>query len=26
VPGPFSKYRERNVAQFLDWYLGEMQR
>jgi glycine betaine catabolism A len=24
VPGPFSKFRERNVAQFLDWYVGEM--
>ena len=24
VPGPFSKVRERNVALFLDWYLGEL--
>jgi Rieske 2Fe-2S family protein len=24
VPGPFSKVRERNVAHFLDWYLGEL--
>jgi Rieske 2Fe-2S family protein len=23
-PGPLSRLRERNVAQFLDWYLGEM--
>ncbi|MFO1163012.1 MAG: aromatic ring-hydroxylating dioxygenase subunit alpha [Reyranellaceae bacterium] len=24
VPGPFSLVRERNVAHFLDWYLGEL--
>jgi Rieske 2Fe-2S family protein len=24
VPGPFSEVRERNVAHFLDWYLGEL--
>ncbi len=24
VPGPYSTVRERNVAQFVDWYLGEM--
>jgi Rieske 2Fe-2S family protein len=24
VPGPFSQVRERNVAHFLDWYLGEL--
>ena len=24
VPGPFSRVRERNVAHFLDWYLGEL--
>ena len=24
TPGPFSKVRERNVAHFLDWYLGEL--
>ena len=23
-PGPFERQRERNVAQFVDWYLGEM--
>jgi Rieske 2Fe-2S family protein len=23
-PGPFERRRERNVAQFVDWYLGEM--
>ena len=23
-PGPLSRLREKNVAQFLDWYLGEM--
>ena len=26
VPGPFSLARERNVAHFLDWYLGELAR
>ena len=26
VPGPFSLVRERNVAHFLDWYLGELAR
>lgn len=24
VPGPFAKTKERNVAQFLDWYIGEL--
>jgi Rieske 2Fe-2S family protein len=24
TPGPFSQVRERNVALFLDWYLGEL--
>jgi Rieske 2Fe-2S family protein len=24
VPGPYSLIRERNVAHFLDWYLGEL--
>jgi hypothetical protein len=24
VPGPYSLVRERNVAHFLDWYLGEL--
>jgi len=24
TPGPFSLVRERNVAHFLDWYLGEL--
>jgi Rieske 2Fe-2S family protein len=23
-PGPLAKVKERNVAQFLDWYLGEL--
>jgi Rieske 2Fe-2S family protein len=23
-PGPYSTLRERNVAHFVDWYLGEM--
>jgi Rieske 2Fe-2S family protein len=23
-PGPFARQRERNVAQFVEWYLGEM--
>ena len=26
MPGPFSLVRERNVAHFLDWYLGELAR
>jgi Rieske 2Fe-2S family protein len=24
TPGPYSRIRERNVAHFLDWYLGEL--
>ncbi len=24
IPGPYSLVRERNVAHFLDWYLGEL--
>jgi Rieske 2Fe-2S family protein len=26
TPGPFSQVRERNVAHFLDWYLGELKK
>ena len=26
VPGPFSRTKEQNVQNFLDWYLGELSR